>query len=112
MSTERRYFLVPAVSEEGGGTTADCPPGWSGTPDIGRGCYIVMHPSWSPEAPVLGENVQLSDLQEMDDATLQAELPIELPAGLTDAEINDMAEKMGFRPITVDRLLRHRVMGV
>lgn len=113
--SQRRYFVVRALTrsdEEGGGVTADCPPGWSGTPEIGRGCYVVMHPTWDPECPVLNETLSADALVGLDDEALWAQLPVEIKEGATDDEIQALSTALGFSPVSVSRLLKHKVGGV
>ena len=110
--SERQYFVVRAVLDgDGGGVTADCPPGWSGTPGVGRGCYVVMHPTWQPEALVYGVDLSASDIEGLDDETFYSLLPIRLPATLTQSEVDAAAEAAELEPVPIERLMRLRVGG-
>ena len=109
---ERQYFIVRAVPDgDEEGVTADCPPGWSGTPDVGRGCYVVMHPTWQPEALVYGDDLSASDIEGLDDETFYSLLPIRLPATLTQDEIDTAAKAAGLEPVPIERLMPLHVGG-
>ena len=108
----RRYYIVPQRTNDEGGIAPDVPQGtgWSGTPDIGRGCYVIVTPA-DLAAPMLGVDVEVADLNGLTDSELHDALPIEIAAGITDDEIEDMAHALKFEPIPVERLLRHKVGG-
>ena len=108
----RRYYIVPHRTNDEGGIAPDVPQGigWSGTPDIGRGCYVIVTPN-DLAAPMLGTDVDVSDLDGLTDSDLHDALPIEIAAGITDDEIEGMAAALGFEPVPVERLLRHKVGG-
>ena len=109
----RRYYIVPQRTNEEGGIEPDIGAGigWSGTPDIGRDCYVIVTPE-KLDASVLHEDILLDDLEGLDDSELHNMLPIEINSGITDSEIEDMAAALGFQPVPVERLLRHKVGGI
>ena len=106
----RRYYIVPHRTNDEGGIEPDVPAGigWAGTPVIGRGCYVVVT-SADLEAPMLGEDVEIADLDGLTDAELHDALPLEIAAGITDSEIESMAEALGFNAVPVSVLLNHSV---
>ena len=108
----RRFFIVRAIPvEQESGVTADCPPGWSGTPDVGRGVYVVMHPTWQPNAPVYGQDVQKADVEGLSDADFYALLPIRMPTTLTQQEVVDAANAVGLNPLPLSWLQKMSVEG-
>ena len=108
----RRYFIVSAISAgEEGGTTADCPTGWSGA-YIGRDSYVVMHPGWNPGAPRLREDIEAEDLEGLTDEQWHDVLPIEVPVSLSEMEVQEAADAAGLNPLTFEQMRMMQVSGV
>ena len=74
---------------------------WSGMDVIGRGCFLVASLD-AAVVPVLGDTLSISDMLGLTDEQFYSSLPIEVPTGLTQEEVDGMADAVGFQRISLE----------
>lgn len=118
--SERRYYIVPGVEdkEEVDGEVVvslrpDVPSGlaFAMTNKCGRGCFAGLV-AGDLDAPMFGVDVFAADFAGLTEEQLHDLLPVEMPEGVSQEDVNEAAEKAGLTPIDVSNFQRHKAGGV